>query len=204
MKTYLSPSTNKFTCAQGQFAVKSLSASGEFQGYASVFDVVDQQGDIVEKGAFKNCLEKAKVLGSYPKLLWQHDQKKPIGRILELREDGHGLFIRAQLLLEVKQAKEAYALLKSKAIEGMSIGYRVIRSIRDSKVSSVRRLLKLDLLEVSLVTFAANPRACITDVKSAEISEAEAWLAADIHRLAAIIRGLTFNSDKEERHEIEC
>ncbi|MDR1475236.1 MAG: HK97 family phage prohead protease [Holosporales bacterium] len=188
--------------AQGHFAVKSLSSSGEFQGYASVFGIVDQQGDIVEKNAFKECLSKVKACGKYPKLLWQHDQKKPIGYIKELKEDEYGLFIKAQLLLEVEQAKEAYALLKSRAIEGMSIGYRVAKSVRDSKQNSIRRLIKLELLEVSLVTFAANNMASITDVKSADKGETEAWLVADIRRLAAIIRGLTPGlTNKEIKHD---
>ncbi len=186
--------------ARSVFEIKDVNSSGEFSGYASVFNVVDHQGDIVEKGAFSRCLAKAKFADNYPKLLWQHDQTKPIGFIKNIYEDEKGLFIQAQLLLDLKQAREAYALLKNRVIEGMSIGYTIVKSSKKFGKNAFRRLLQVDLLEISLVTFAANPMAVITNVKSAESGvSSDVWLAADIHRLAAELRWLAIDKENKTR-----
>jgi uncharacterized protein len=50
-------------------------AEGVFEGYASVFDVVDQGLDVVKPGAFAKSL----AGGRKVKMLWQHDQSQPIG-----------------------------------------------------------------------------------------------------------------------------
>ena len=65
-----------------------------------------------------------------PKLLWQHDQTRPIGIWHEIYEDEYGLFVKGQLLLELHQAKEAYALLKAGVIDGLSIGFRPVKTRR--------------------------------------------------------------------------
>ncbi|MEM7270627.1 MAG: HK97 family phage prohead protease, partial [Pseudomonadota bacterium] len=49
------------------------------EGYASLFGVPDQNGDIVEKGAFQASLKRLKDAGRSVKLLWQHDPQQPIG-----------------------------------------------------------------------------------------------------------------------------
>ena len=46
-----------------------------FSGYASVFNIVDKQNDLILPGAFKKNLSKNKI-----KLLWQHNPGEPIGR----------------------------------------------------------------------------------------------------------------------------
>ena len=56
--------------------LKSIDSSGTFAGYASVFNVVDNQRDIIARGAFSHTL-KGRV-GDI-KLLWQHQQDEPIG-----------------------------------------------------------------------------------------------------------------------------
>ena len=90
---------------------------------------------------------------------------EPIGVFENIYEDSHGLFVKGKLLLDVKRAKEAYLLLKSGAINGMSIGYSVVSAQIDD-VEGVRIIEDLDLFEVSLVTFPANENATITSVKS--------------------------------------
>jgi HK97 family phage prohead protease len=98
-------------------------------------------------------------------LLWQHQWDKPIGVITSLFEDARGLYMKGKLLLEVEQAREAYALLKAGVVRGLSIGYSVKRS-RRSPDSGIRELLDLNLWEISLVTQPANEAAQVTVVKS--------------------------------------
>ena len=94
------------------------------------------------------------------KLLWQHDPTRPIGVWDEVREDDRGLFVRGRLLLDVQAAREAHVLLQAGAIDGLSIGFRTVRS---EKLPSGRRLLhEIELWEVSLVTFPMLPEARAT------------------------------------------
>ena len=89
-------------------------------------------------------------------MLWQHDPTRPIGVWDEVREDGRGLWVKGRLLLEVQAAREAHVLLQAGAIDGLSIGYRTLRS----EAKGGRRLLhEIELWEVSLVTFPMLPEA---------------------------------------------
>lgn len=142
-------------------ALKSLDAEGHFAGYASVFDVVDSQKDIILRGAFRRTLQ---ARAQEVKFLWQHDFSEPIGVFSVIREDAKGLYVEGQLLLDVRRAEEAYALLKAGALEGLSIGYTVKEFEYDAK-SGVRLLKDVELWEVSLVTFPSNRAATVTYVK---------------------------------------
>jgi HK97 family phage prohead protease len=144
--------------------IKSLDEDGRFAGYASVFDLVDSQRDIMEKGAFDETLKDR--VGQI-KLLWQHSFEEPIGYFTRMFEDARGLYVEGQLLLDVARAKEAYALLKHGVVKGLSIGYSP-RRFRTDPDSGVRRIAQVDLWEVSLVTFPANEQAQVSVVKSAE------------------------------------
>lgn len=133
---------------------------GVFEGYASVFGVVDQGMDVVERGAFRKSLGSRRV-----KMLWQHDQSQPIGVWDVIEEDERGLYVRGRLLKEVEKGREAMALLRAGAIDSMSIGYRTIDSAPEGD-GMVRRLKEIDLYEISLVTFPMLPDAKVTAVKS--------------------------------------
>lgn len=149
----------------GGWEVKRLSESGAFAGYASVFHVVDGQKDVILPGAFRKTLaRRASKQQAEVKLLWQHAPEEPVGVFTEIREDEVGLYVEGKLLLEVQRAREAYALLKSGALEGLSIGFRVV----DYEIGAegVRRIKEAELLEVSLVTFPANQDAKVTSIKA--------------------------------------
>lgn len=151
------------------FEVKEIAETGVFSGYASVFGNVDAYGDMVMPGAFTKSLAEKK-----PALLWQHNSREPIGVWQNFKENEKGLFATGQLLVDgVARAKEAYALLKAGALNGLSIGYR-LRGYEWEKINDeeVCKLTDIDLWEVSLVTFPANDEARISDVKEA-ISELE-------------------------------
>ena len=108
-----------------------------FAGYAAIFGRVDRGGDVIRAGAFARSLSK----GTVP-LLWQHDAARPIGRIEYLKEDRRGLRVIGRLV-----DRRAAALLKARAVSGLSFGYRV----REAKGEGPRELIDLDLVEVSLV-----------------------------------------------------
>lgn len=146
------------------FIVKSSKKSSTLiSGYASVFDTSDNHNDIIKKGAFKNA-KSDKV-----KLLWQHDQKKPIGVISFLEEDEYGLAIEAEINNDTSAGAEASSLIKQGAINGLSIGFSIKSSDYDKKGSRV--IDEVELMEVSVVTFPANVDASITQVKKDSMNE---------------------------------
>ena len=65
-----------------------------FAGYAAVFGWPDRGGDVVRAGAFERSLRRR--AGAVP-LLWQHDRRRPVGRIEYLKEDRRGLRVIARL-----------------------------------------------------------------------------------------------------------
>ena len=140
--------------------------SGAFAGYASTFGgPADSYGDVIAPGAFARSLAEHKTAGSLPALLWQHDSHALIGKWLSIVEDGRGLAVAGKLTLEVQRAREAYALLRDGALNGLSIGFRT----RASKLQKGggRVLTDIELLEISLVTLPANAAARVGDVKGA-------------------------------------
>ncbi len=148
------------------FEIKAINdEDGTFEGYGSVFGNVDADGDVIEPGAFTKSLLNHRSHQTLPALLWMHDPHNSVGRYLEVREDARGLYVKGQLILESSQGRDAYALLKGGAINGLSIGY-VPRSWEFDKGQKTRKLQEVDLWEVSLVTFPANTLARVVAVKN--------------------------------------
>lgn len=134
-----------------------VEAPHQVAGYASVFGRADKGGDIVMPGAYAVSLRALAARGERVRMLWQHDPAAPIGIWEEVVEDAHGLFVRGRLLPDVARAREAAALLAAGAVDGLSIGYRTRRS--EPRAGGGRKLIELDLWEVSLVTFPMQAEA---------------------------------------------
>lgn len=149
------------------FEIKAVNADGTVEGYGSVFGVRDNYDDVIAKGAFVQSLKDHRAAGTMPAMLWQHDADKPIGVWTEMVEDEKGLRIKGQLAMETVKGKEAHALLKMGALNGLSIGFMSKEWAYD-RDTEVRTLTAIDLWEVSLVTFPANEKARVTNVKSAD------------------------------------
>lgn len=170
------------------FEIKGVQDDGVFEGFGSVFGNVDAYKEIVAPGAFSESLAAWKSAGRLPPVLWQHRSGEPIGPYVEMEEQPAGLWVKGHLLVnDVQRAKEARALMKAKAVNGLSIGF-VTREDSFDRVTGIRTLKKIDLWEVSVVTFPANPSAQISSVKSAisainTFSEAETFLR-DVGRLS--------------------
>lgn len=147
-----------------------------FEGYGAVFGNVDSYGDVIEPGAFADTLANTRKTGLWPSMLSQHggwgmgaDDMMPVGVWTDLAEDGHGLKVKGRLA-DTERGLEAYKLMKMEprsAINGLSIGYIPKEWENRTKPDDPRRKLKkIELIEISLVTFPANPKARISSVKS--------------------------------------
>lgn len=148
------------------FELKATGDSGAVEGYGSVFGVRDNYDDVIAKGAFAASLAEHKAAGTMPAMLWQHNSDEPIGIWTAMVEDEKGLKISGQLALDTVRGKEAHALLKLGALNGLSIGFMSKQWAYD-RDTEVRTLIEIDLWEVSLVTFPANEKARVTNVKAA-------------------------------------
>lgn len=154
-----------------QLDIKSLDDGGSFEGYASVFGVVDSDGDVIVKGAFGRTL----ASGKKPKMLWQHDTKEIIGKWIELSEDDNGLWVKGSLIMDTQRGREAYALLKAGVLDAMSVGFNIVEATPGEQRRG-RVIDDVDLWEISLVTWGANPQALVTNVKHDTIKDFERFL----------------------------
>jgi len=156
---------------------------------------------VVVRGAFAESL-RAKGLSGI-KMLFQHDPAEPIGVWEEIREDSKGLYVRGRLMTAVSKAREVLSLMRAGALDGLSIGFKAQRTQRDAR-SGVRRILKLDLWEISVVTFPMLPQARIAAVKAqppvprpATEREFERWLTRDAGLARSEARALMRGGLKE-------
>ena len=149
------------------FKITNLDFAGRtVEGYANVFGVTDLVGDIVHPGAFGKTLVER---GGKIKFLWQHDTTEPLGRIMEMQEDAHGLYMKA-IISDTSRGRDALALLRDGAVDSFSIGYDSIKGGTDYTKDpvtgeTVRNLREVKLYEVSLVTIPANELATVTALK---------------------------------------
>ncbi len=140
--------------------LKSDLKSREVRGYASIFNLRDLAGDVVLPGAFAESIGRnfrsLVAAGKPPRVhfLYQHDHGRPVGTITELREDNKGLYFTARIA-RTQLGDELLELVYNGTIDGLSIGYRILEEDYDS-VRRARLLRKVDLLEISAVTFPAN------------------------------------------------
>jgi uncharacterized protein len=143
-------------------ALDEVDSDGSFSGYASLFGEVDLGQDVIERGAFAKSLKNRGASGI--RMLWQHDANEPIGTWTLIREDARGLYVEGRLAKGVPRARDALELMRSRAIDGLSIGFRAVRARKEAK-SGIRRIHEADLWEISIVTFPMLPSARVLGVK---------------------------------------
>ena len=112
-------------------------------GYAALFDIADAARDTIRRGAFARTL--AEKRGPYP-LYWQHRPDQRIGWVETAGEDERGLRVVASI---DNPAGRAARLLRERAVNGLSFGYRA-RGYR--RTPEGRELADIELFEVSVVT----------------------------------------------------
>lgn len=188
---------------------------GTFEGMGAVFSNVDSHGDVIQRGAFANTLKEWERRGKLPPMLLQHGgflggalDEIPIGKWTEMQENARGLKVRGELFaLGTERGQYIHAGLKAGALDGLSIGFRTKRARQGTKPGEPRRTLEeLDLVEVSVVTFPANPRARVGNVKATDIRTIRQFegLLRDVgfsHAAAKAIAADGFKALSEPRDE---
>ena len=141
---------------------------GIFTGYASVYENVDLDGEIIKAGAFQESIARR---GNTVTLLEGHDPTKAIG-FARVSEDLKGLHVdEGRINLDNSRGRDVHSNLKfarehqGVIYNGMSVGFNVGEDSVNSK--GQREVEKLDLMEVSVVAFPANPSTGFSSLKSA-------------------------------------
>ena len=145
--------------------------NGTITGYASTWiREPDSYGDIVAKGAFKESIEKIKAEGRVLPLLFNHDGGNLaayIGTVHTLEEDDHGLKFEATFD-DTPEAQRARELAATGRLVKFSFAYDILDqgevTLEDGRRAN--ELRKLDIHEVSLVLYPANPDTSVVSVKS--------------------------------------
>lgn len=209
----------------GGIKLAATDAAGvmEFAGHGAVFGNVDSYGDVIEPGAFSAFLADVKSgKQPWPAMLSQHggwgtaaDDMTPVGVWTELSEDGEGLRVTGRLA-DTPRGRELYTLMKMEpraAIDGLSIGYIAKEWEPRSKPDDPRRRLKrIDLIEISPVTFPANGKARVKDIKSIEalgslaeierhLRDAGGFSRSEAVALVSRIKRLSMQGDPERDDE---
>jgi len=195
------------------FEVKAVNQDGTIEGYGSVFGVKDSYADVIQKGAFDKSIKAHKEQKSMPALLWQHDAAQPIGVWTEMSEDSNGLYLKGKLAMDTVKGKEAHALLKMGALNGLSIGFMTKQAQYDEK-TEIRTLTEVEIWETSIVTFPANTKARVTHVKSADemqtLKDAERILRdsgfskQDALAFVSRVKTLSSRSDSDDAGELKA
>lgn len=147
--------------------IRAANDEGIIEGYAAVWNTIDSYNSRFQKGCFKKTLENRK---DKIRVLWNHDDEQPIGKLIDIKEDDHGLFIRAQLITEIEKAKDVFNLIKNGAIDCFSFGFR---TIKDKYEDGVQVITEVMLGEVSPVVFEANPASKITNFRAIDFLETD-------------------------------
>ncbi|SLN62357.1 Phage capsid family protein [Roseovarius litorisediminis] len=134
----------------------SVTETGEITGIAWPFGTPDRVGDVIEKGAFT-------APDTLP-MLFAHDQNQVVGVWDQISESSEGLTVKGRLLVEdVERAREVRAMIRSKAVSGLSIGFVTKSAKRHAKG---RTISAAQLHEISIVAIPCHPGAQITSLKS--------------------------------------
>ncbi len=145
--------------------------SGTITGYASTWTrEPDSYGDVVVRGAFTESIEQIKAQGKVLPLLFNHDANNLnayIGTVYDLEEDEHGLKFTAEFD-DTPEGQKARNLALSGRVVKFSFAYDILDqaeiTLEDGRKAN--ELRKLNIHEVSLVLYPANPDTSVVEVKA--------------------------------------
>ena len=133
-------------------------------GYASAFNSVDSDGDVIVKGAFSKTLQENGVESLNPRIfhLYQHNISQVLGRPTILKEDDYGLYFETKIA-KTALGDDVLNLYKEGVLNEHSIGFKTIKSVNRG---NYREIQEVKLFEFSSVTFGANANTPFLGFKS--------------------------------------
>ena len=103
------------------------------KGYASVFKNLDSDNDVIQKGAFNKTVKEWGPEGKDRiKLVAQHDMKRPVAKITDLKEDAEGLYMEAKFGTHT-DGEDYYRMAKEGIINEFSVGFVPVEKEENDK-----------------------------------------------------------------------
>lgn len=121
------------------------------QGYASVFNNLDSNRDIILPQAFSSSND----LSICIPFLLDHNISNIMGEVYYMYEDDYGLYIRAKIYESYPKREDLFHTVKIGSLSSFSIGFKTLDHYYD-KYNGVRYIKTLKLYEVSLVKIPSN------------------------------------------------
>lgn len=140
-------------------AAGATESDGIIEAYLTKWDTIDSWSTLFKKGSFKKAFDTRKAEGI--RLIWNHGQLA--GKLLEVREDTYGPYVKAKFNLNTSAGKDAYEHTKAGDVKCFSFGFN---TIKDKYNGQVREITEIDILECGPVVFEANWQAKIIEVRN--------------------------------------
>jgi len=125
------------------------------EGYYSVFDFKDSDGDVMVKGCYEKTIKENGPNGSNRIVhLYQHDPLQVLGRPMALLEDEKGLYFRT-MIADTTLGTDVLKLYRDGVLKEHSVGINFIQRDYDSQ-SDCYMVKECKMWEGSTVTWGAN------------------------------------------------
>ena len=137
---------------------------GIVSGYFSAFGMVDSDGDIMMPGAFKRSIADwgPKGKGRIKHLL-NHDPSKPLGKPIELDEDGYGLKYVSKIGTH-SLGRDFLKMVESGLIAEHSIGFKTLREQKSGDANQIHEVMLFE--GSSLTAWGANENTPLIGMKN--------------------------------------
>ena len=136
-------------------------SEGIVTAYVSIFDEMDDDGDIILQGSYKKTIkENANRIVH----LLQHNIGRIVGRPISMEEDKKGLLVRSKIS---KTASDVLTLYREGIYKEHSVGF-IIQKGKSERKNDARLIQEVNLFEYSTVVWGAQPLALVQSVKSNE------------------------------------
>jgi len=128
------------------------------EGYFSIFDFKDSDGDILMKGAFKKTIEENGTSGKNRIMhLYQHDPLMVLGKPMTLMEDDKGLYFKT-MITDTELGTDVLKLYRDGVLKEHSVGINFVQ--REYSNNDDAYIVKeCKMWEGSTVTWGANEMA---------------------------------------------
>jgi len=183
------------------FEIKDLDEKqGIVTGYASIFNNIDSDNEMVVPGAFAKTIQERGPSAAKPRIkhLWQHNTYMPIALPTILREDSKGLYFESKFGTD-QFSRDKFLQHVDGIITELSIGYNIVKWEKAKRSATDEtwyyKLTELMLWEYSSVTWGANS---LTEIISAKGVTIESKLEQLNNRMNALAKGLKNGSYTDE------
>jgi len=185
---------NSFKTKDISYEVKDMDMTkGQVILYASRFNNIDSDGDIIELGAFAKTIKENGPEGKNRiKHLYQHDSWNPIGKPLDMSEDSSGLLITSYIS-DIKNG-DYRKLYEQGIITEHSIGFIPMKEEHDRE-ANINHIKEVKLFEYSSVTWGANEDTPVVGMKGMNQIEKSAFL---VKRMDALSKALSCGTFTDE------